>query len=788
MSLRTARTDQHGEVIRHRLVCRGVVQAVGFRPAVHRFAVSLGLSGWVRNDMDGATIEVEGPRQAVESFRRRLSDVLPPLARLDALLISETPPLGEQEFTVHASTKGARRHALIPPDTVLCDDCRGEMEDPSDRRHRYPFTTCTNCGPRYSLTGNLPYDRERTSMTCFPLCAACQSEYTDPGNRRFHAEPICCPACGPRLWLAHAQGEALGEGSAAVAAARLALAAGHILAVKGLGGFQLACRADDAAVVSRLRAVKQRPTKPFAVMVPNLAMARALVCLQPDDERLLRSPYGPILLAPRQHAAPVAEDIAPGIDDLGVMLPTTPLHVELFRDADYPALVMTSGNVTDEPICRGNREARSRLGRIADLFLLHDRDIVHRIDDSVVRATPRGHMVVRRSRGWVPGPVALPEAAPEPVLALGGHLQNTACLAVGRSAFPSPHVGDLDTEPARDFLVEVTGDLERFMDVTARVLAADLHPDYPSTWIAERLADERGGRVLRFQHHLAHAAAVLGEHGAFPAIESRCAALILDGTGWGTDGTAWGCEWLLLDGRLRWTRLAHATPLPLVGGERAVREPWRVAVAALVAAGHADLLDSLPLAEAVPMTQLHQVAELASRGQWPLATGAGRVFEAAGALFGLAVHNGWEGEAAARFESLASRCNDAVSPWPEIVLSPDAAELPTAMLLVTAGRRLLDGEPRSRVAAGFHATFCRLAADLTAWVMPDTIRIAAIGGGCLINRLLRCGLEQEFERLGVRPLFPSVVPPGDGGLAYGQAVLATTSLVRQVVPRQEGDL
>ena len=774
------------DVIRRRLACRGVVQAVGFRPAVHRLAVSLGLAGWVRNDPDGAMIEIEGPIEAVETFQRRLPENLPPLARLDAVEVRAAVALGEQQFTVVVSTAGPRRHALIPPDTMLCDDCRREMDDPSDRRHRYAFITCTNCGPRYSLTYSLPYDRDRTSMACFPLCPACAAEYADPGSRRFHAEPIGCPACGPRLWLAGTGAEPVAEGRAAVVAAQAALSGGQVVAVKGLGGFQLACRADEGAAVRRLRALKRRPTKPFAVMVPDLEVARRLVVLRPEDERWLRASHAPIVLAPRQPGAGLAEDIAPGIDDVGVMLPTTPLHVELFRQAPYPALVMTSGNVTDEPICRGNREARSRLSRIADLLLLHDRDIVHRMDDSVVRATRQGPVVVRRSRGWVPGALALPEAAPDPVLALGAHLQATACLAVGDSAFPSQHVGDLDTELAREFLREVAADLERFLEVQARVLCADLHPDYPSTWLAERLASERGGCVVRVQHHLAHAAAVLGEHGAFPAGDARCAALILDGTGWGTDGTAWGCEWLLLDGQLRWRRVAHATPLPLVGGERAVREPWRVAVAALAVAGCGELPAALPLAGIAPEGQAQQVLELAGSGRWPRATGAGRVFEAAGALLGLAAQNGWEGEAAARFETLACRCTESVEPWPEITLPPDVPELPTAQLLGAAARRVIEGESHARVAVGFHATFCRLAAVLARRVFPAKVDVVAIGGGCLVNRLLRYGLQDEFERVGFRPLVPRAVPPGDGGLAYGQAVLATVSMARRVVPREEG--
>lgn len=771
-------------MIRRHLVCRGAVQGVGFRPAVHRLARALDLGGWVRNDPDGAAIEVEGPAQAVGEFAARLPSSLPPLARLDHLEARHIPPLGEHVFRVRSSRPGPRRRALIPPDAALCAACRAEQEDPGDRRHRYPFITCTDCGPRYSLTRALPYDRERTSMACFPLCAECRTEYEDPTTRRFHAEPVCCPTCGPRLWLADAQGGVRAEGLTALAAAREALAAGAILAVKGLGGFQLACRADDATALKRLRERKHRPTKPLAVMVRNSAAAQALVRIGPRETALLASPEAPILLAPRAADCVIPDEVAPGIGDLGVLLPTTPLHVELFRDAPYPALVMTSGNASDEPICRSNREALARLGGIADCFLLHDRDVVRRVDDSVVRTGDSGPLVVRRSRGWVPRPLPLPEPAPEPILALGGHLQATACVAVGSEAFPSQHVGDLDTEQARDFLVEAAGDVERFLQVEPAVIVADLHPDYPSGWIAERLAARRGGRLLRVQHHLAHAAATLAENHAVPQPDTHAAALILDGTGFGSDGTAWGCEWLLLDGALRWRRLAHATPLPLVGGERAVREPWRVAVAALAAAGRADRLAALPLAGCVPSEQLERVTELAASDSWPRASGAGRVFEAAGALLGLAAANGWEGEAAARLESAAVGADAA--PWPELQLPADPCELPTAELLAAAAERIAGGEAPQQVAAGFHASFAALAAELTARVLPGGVRDVALGGGCLVNRILRRGLAGELRARGLRPLLPREIPPGDGGLAYGQAVLATLSLARDVTPA-EGD-
>ncbi len=524
---------------RRRLVCRGTVQGVGFRPAVYRLATGLGLAGWVRNDPSGATIEVEGPESGVGAFVDRLPASLPPLARLEALAVTVCDPAGGERFEVVASEPGERRDALVPADTAPCEACRAEMEDPADRRFRYPFTTCTDCGPRFSLVRSLPYDRERTSMAVFPLCPDCRREYTDPADRRFHAEPVCCPACGPRLELREA-GRRLAEGPEALAACRDALTSGRIVAVKGLGGFQLACRADDGAAVSRLRDRKHRPTKPFALMVRDLAAARRTIVLDTSGEGLLVSPAAPVVLAPRRPDIPLDEGVAPGIHDLGVMLPTTPLHVELFRDAAYDTLVMTSGNRSEEPICRTDAEAEEGLADIADLFLLHDREVVRRVDDSVVRTAPTGAFPVRRARGYVPGPLPLPVAAAEAVLALGPHLQATACLAHRRSAVLSQHVGDLDSEGARAFLHEVATGLEDFLQAEAAVIAVDAHPDYPSTWLGEELARSRGARLVRVQHHLAHAAAVLAEHGLFPDGDQRTAALVLDGTGWGADGTAWG--------------------------------------------------------------------------------------------------------------------------------------------------------------------------------------------------------------------------------------------------------
>jgi len=700
--------------------------------------------------------------------------------------IDEIDLVDDTEFVVSETEQGRRAGALVPPDAALCADCRREMDDPDDSRFGYPFTTCTNCGPRFSLTRRLPYDRVATSMACFELCPECRDEYTDPTDRRFHAEPVCCPNCGPSLWIQDADGGSLAKVSDAIFAAQRGLEEGLIIAVKGLGGFQLACRADDSSVIERLRHRKNRPGKPFAVMVRDISAAQELIRLTAPDEGILSSARAPVVLAPRQPNACVDEAVAPGLDDLGVMLPTTPLHIELFNGLDVPALVMTSANLSEEPICRGNREALDRLSSIADLFLLHNRDVVRRVDDSVVRSTPHGPMLVRRARGWVPEPIRLPVDAPEPLLAVGGHLLVTSCVAVEGQAFLSQHIGDLDSEPARRFHREVIDGLEEFLEVRPSHLIVDAHPDYPSTWMARELAEERRGSVFEVQHHLAHAAAVLGEHGRFPDEDETALAITLDGTGWGPDGTAWGGEWLSLDGALRWRRLAHLEPLPLIGGEQAVREPWRVAVAALAEADAIDMVPHLPFASLVDGEQLRQVTDLARSPHWARASGAGRLFEAAGALLGLVIRNDWEGEAAARLEALAASADSPSSIWDEI-RQTDEYILPSSNLLAAAAQRIADGEGPAAVAAGFHTTFCHLAVEITTRIADSREQPIALGGGCLINRLILGGLVHGLEERGFEVLVPRLLPPGDGGLSYGQAVLGAVALARRVKPKLVGE-
>ncbi len=762
------------KILRRRLRCRGAVQGVGFRPWIYRMATELGVAGFILNAPDGVCIEIEGNREAVELFLEKLESELPPLARLDSLEIEKIPAEGSSSFEVRTSKMGRRKGALVPPDAAICPDCRREMEDPADRRFHYAFCGCASCGPRFSLARTLPYDRSRTTMSCFELCPHCREEYETPSDRRFHTEPVCCPQCGPKLRFLRPGGEELDEEGEALRAAARLLAEGGILALKGLGGFQLSCRADSPEVVAELRRRKRRPSKAFALMAPDLEAARRLVDLRPEDEELMLSFRSPIILAPRKAGIPIADEVAPGLAELGLMLPTTPLHLELYRAGAPEFLVMTSGNVSDEPIVTGNREAIERLGMLADAFLLHDRDIARRVDDSVCRSTPQGPMLMRRSRGWIPEGLPLPVKVEEPVLALGAYLQNTACFGLGEEAWPSQHVGDLESVSARVFLREVAEGLEDFFDSRSRLLLRDLHPDYASSWLAEELARVRGGRARAFQHHLSHLAATLGEHQVFPEPGERVLGIALDGTGLGTDATAWGGEWLELDGDLNWRRRGGLSSLPLIGGEQAVREPWRIVVAALEERGGGDLLDALPMKKMVDPVVFEGVRRLAGSA-WPQASGAGRLFEAMGALLGLVTTNRWEGEAAVRLEALAAR-HAPVPPWEE--LSLEESSIPADRMIEAAARRLIAGEDAAAVARGFHSSFSALSVELALRLLPEGAEAVALGGGVWINRLLLEESLKRFEQKGIRILFPRRLPPGDGAIAYGQVVLASLELGR----------
>jgi hydrogenase maturation protein HypF len=704
---------------RRRFRIAGVVQGVGFRPFVYGLAERYELAGFVLNDGSGVVVEAEGAGDTLDAFGAAIAAEAPALARVDSVSAETVPLLGDTVFRIETSAP-VGKSALIPADVATCDDCLRELFDPTDRRYRYAFVNCTQCGPRFTIVRGVPYDRALTTMAAFEMCAACRSEYEDPRDRRFHAEPICCPACGPQLSMPIDHAVAL-------------LRAGSILAVKGLGGYHLACDATNEEAVARLRSRKHREDKPFAVMVRNAEV-------EPEERALLESRERPIVLVRKHDDVPVAPSVAPGTEWLGVMLPYTPLHHLLLHDADMP-LVMTSGNVSDEPIAFDDDEARDRLSPIADAFLAHDRPIHRRCEDSVVRAS----FPIRRSRGYAPAAIPLPVPARSPIVAAGAELKSTFCVARVGDAFVSPHLGDLDSEAAyRAFLT----DLELYLamlDVRPAVVAHDLHPEYLST----KWALEQDAELVGVQHHHAHAAACLAEHGeAGPAL-----ALVFDGTGYGTDGTLWGGELLRCD-LAGFERVAWLDPVPLPGGEAAVREPWRVAAVHLERAGLA-----------VPWERWPDVrASLAVNA--PLASGMGRLFDAVAAILGVRDEVTYEGQAAIELEQLAGAV--AAEPWPWRFGE-------TTELVAECYARLLDGTPREQVAAAFHETVAAGAA--VACAETEGPRTVVLSGGTFQNLRLLSSTRARLERKGFRVLTHRLVPPNDGGVSYGQAAVAAVTRV-----------
>ncbi|MCU0841669.1 MAG: carbamoyltransferase HypF [Thiobacillaceae bacterium] len=705
--------------LRRRLRVTGIVQGVGFRPYVWRLASDLGLTGWVRNDAAGVEILVEGDAEAVAAFTRRLREEIPPLARVRDLTWTDAQASGELAgFAISESGAGAAA-TLIGPDTATCPACLAELFDPRDRRWRYAFINCTHCGPRYTLTRGLPYDRARTSMAAFPLCPDCEREYRDPADRRFHAEPTACPACGPRLWLESLPAPQAGGASDPVADTLARLRAGQVVAIKGLGGFHLACDARNAGAVQRLRARKDREEKPFAVMAANLASMAAWVEIEAAEAELLQSPERPIvLLRKRPGADDALPGIAPGLAWLGVLLPYTPVHWLLFHEAaGRPAgtawmdaaqelvLVMTSANPGGEPLVTGNNEARARLAGIADALLLHDRDIVARCDDSVVRVdsahrsalTAHAIQFIRRARGYTPRAIRLPRAGP-PVLALGGYFKNTICVTRGDESFVSQHIGGLDNPATCGMLMEVIDHLLGILEVKPEAVVHDLHPDFFATRHALALAERWGVPAVAVQHHHAHVAAVTAEHG----VSDPVLGLALDGVGLGTDGTAWGGELLRVDGA-GFRRLGHLAPLPLPGGDRAAREPWRMAAAALYLMGRGgEIARRFPGRPAA--ARLHELIE---RGvNCPPSTSLGRCFDAAAGLLGVRETMAYEGQAAMLLEGLAEQAGD-VAPMVDGHLLHGDGRLDLLPLLA----RLADETDPARGAALFHVTLAEALAD-----------------------------------------------------------------------------
>ncbi|MEA2374338.1 MAG: hydrogenase maturation protein HypF [Thermoleophilaceae bacterium] len=744
----------------------GTVQGVGFRPFVFRLAEEIGLGGHVLNDERGVVLEVEGAPAAVELFFDRLGAEAPPLAVVERVSREPLVARAEREFTIVASERGAGPSAPVAPDTATCDDCLRELLDPGDRRFRYPFVNCTNCGPRFTIVRGVPYDRPLTTMAGFEMCDACRAEYEDPRDRRFHAQPNACPDCGPAARLLDAGGLAVElDAPDAVAAAAGALAGGAIVAVKGIGGYHLACRADREESVAALRARKHREDKPFALMTPDLAHARALVELDDSEADLLCSPRRPIVVAPRRPGASVAESVAPRSTDLGVMLPYSPLHHLLMADAGV-TLVMTSGNVSDEPIAYTDGDALRSLAGIADLFLVHDRPIQTRIDDSVVRATGGGApLVMRRSRGYVPDSIELPLPAGRPILACGAELKSTFCLAKGERAWVGHHVGDLKNYETLSSYSEGIEHFQRLFAVTPEMVVHDLHPDYLST----RYALEREGvEHVGVQHHHAHLAACLAEHGqAGPALGA-----IFDGTGYGTDGTIWGGE-LLAGGLSGFERAGSLWPVRMPGGERAIREPWRMAAAWLVEALGGDPPLPRTLAGSVGEDDWRNVCKLASQGlASPVTTSAGRLFDAVAALCGIRPRVNYEGQAAVELEGACRAPAEAAYPMPLLdgPLRMDARATIQAVLDdVQAG-----AEPDA-VSARFHATLADATARACVLLCEQrSLETVVLSGGVFQNRLLLDLTRAALVGGGLRVLVPQRLPPNDGGISYGQAAIAAT--------------
>jgi len=757
---------------RRRLAVRGVVQGVGFRPFVHRLAIDLALDGEVRNDAAGVTIELEGPRDALDRFEARLAAEAPRLARIDAVHAATVPLRGGAPgFAIAASGRG-RVSTAIGPDTAICDDCLAELLDPRDRRYRYAFINCTNCGPRFTITRALPYDRPMTSMAAFAQCPACHAEYTTPSDRRFHAEPNACSACGPALAL-HAIGGAPVDGDP-VASALALLRAGGIVAIKGLGGYHLACDARNGTAVATLRERKAREAKPFAVMTASTASLDRLVEIGTAERSLLESAERTIVLlhkrAQADHALP---GIAPGLAWLGAMLPYTPLQYLLFheaagrpagvawlREAHELVLVMTSANPGGEPLVIGDDEAFSRLAGIADAVLSHDRAIVTRCDDSVARIGGSGAVqFVRRARGATPRAVRLASRGPN-VVATGGWFKSAACVTRGDEAFVTPHVGDLDNAPTCLALEQAIEHLVRILDVVPGAVAHDLHPDFFSTQLAHELARRWRVPAIGVQHHHAHVAAVAAEH----RVETPLLGLALDGVGLGVDGAAWGGELLRVE-RGAFERLGHLATLALPGGDRAAREPWRMAAAVLARAGRTDEIARRfagePAAAAV-------AGMLARGGRVPVTSSAGRWFDAAAGLLGVSRHMAFEGEAAMQLEGLAD-AHGHVEGEPGLF----AVDAGGALDLTPLAMRLAGIDDAGHGAALFHAVLVEALAEwVDAAARRTGLATVACGGGCFLNAILARGLRAALVRRGIAMLEASAVPPNDGGLALGQAAVA----------------
>ncbi len=750
----------------------GVVQGVGFRPFLHRLALRHGLNGFVRNDSGGVEARLEGPDAAIDAFLTEMAAEAPPLARIDALRAVPAVPRGETSFRVLESRPSAGERLPVSPDVSTCDSCLVELSDPLDRRFGYPFITCTDCGPRYSVTLRMPYDRDRTTMRPFRMCPACDEEYSTASDRRYHSETNSCPDCGPRFWLeptasvdAPIRVSTQTDDEHPLAAAADRLREGAIVAVKGVGGFHLAVDATNEAAVRRLRRRKARDEKPFAMLVSSLDAAARLAEVSPAAAGQLDAPERPIVVLPRRELARLAPGVSPGLSTVGIMLPSAP-HQALLATAVGRPLVFTSGNLSNEPLVADNRDARESLSDIADWFLFHDRDISARIDDSVVRVVEGRPVFLRRARGYAPLPLRAPVAAPVPLLAVGGHLKSTFALMDADQVFMSPHLGNLESLETLEHFEDTLARFRELFGIEPEAVARDLHPAYLST----KWADELGvGPIVPVQHHHAHIAAIAAEHGVLEPV----LGVAYDGTGFGEDGCVWGAEFLL-SAPTGYRRLAHLRYAPLPGGDLAARQPWRAA------AGYLSLAEDgeSGAAFAGVSRRERQVVErqIRRRLNAPLWSSMGRLFDAAAAIIGVRGSSTYEGQAAMELESLAGtvEADPLPLPWTESdgmrILDP----LPLLRRLASGVRR---GQEPSELAAGFHEGVARATADLVLELSRERrIDRVALGGGVFQNARLLESTSRRLEHMGLDVLHPRSLSPNDGSISYGQAVIAAARL------------
>jgi hydrogenase maturation protein HypF len=767
---------------------RGAVQGVGFRPFVYRLATELGLPGWVVNSAQGVFIEVDGPEAILRDFLARVEREKPAISFIQGLEASWLDSGGFTHFEIRESS-GGEKTALVMPDLATCPDCLREVNDPADRRHRYPFTNCTNCGPRFTIIEALPYDRPRTTMKKFTMCPECDAEYHDPANRRFHAQPNACPKCGPHLELWEKTGAVIAERDEALKQACAAILEGRAVAVKGLGGFHLMCDARNEAAVQQLRRRKRREEKPFALMYPSFNNIARDCQISEIEARLLRSPESPIVLLRRREptANALAESLAPQNPWLGVMLPYTPLHHLLMQELGFP-VVATSGNLSDEPICTDEHEAVERLRGIADLFLVHDRPILRHVDDSILREMAGRELVLRRARSFAPLPITAMDG--EPVLAVGAHQKDAVALAVGTQVFVSQHIGDLETEPSLRAFEEVVQSFERLYEITPKTIACDLHPDYSSTRAAERMVGQESGALAKVQHHYAHVLACMAEN----QISAPVLGVSWDGSGYGPDHTVWGGEFLRVTDA-GYERVAHLRTFRLPGGEKAVKEPRRVALALLyeIFRNEAFTLD-LPAVRAFTPAELNVLRPMLERGlHSPLTSSAGRLFDGVASLIGLRQVCRFEGQAAMELEFAADAVRhssgaDADAPLPAgegaATTRPGKhsdqnfypfdldGESPIVIdwePMIRAIVSDVSSTPANEIARKFHNTLARAIADIAARIGEPKV---ALTGGCFQNRYLtECAIRHILEN-GFHPYWHQRIPPNDGGIALGQVMAA----------------